>query len=42
MPIVLMGEDGAGRVTYYGRQDITRFLTRVPKAAIPWKTYTIN
>ncbi len=42
IPIVLMGQDGRGRATYYGRPDITRFLSRVPKSAIPWKRYTIN
>jgi hypothetical protein len=42
LPIVLMGEDGQGRPTYYGRSDITRFLARVHKSAIPWKRYTLN
>lgn len=42
IPIVLMGADSTGRATYYGRSDITRFLSRVPRSAIPWKRYTLN
>lgn len=42
VPIVLMAQDGRGRPTYYGRQDIARFLSGVPLQAIPWREYTIN
>jgi hypothetical protein len=42
MPVVLMAQDGSGRPTYYGRQDISRFLAGVPMRAIPWREYTIN
>ena len=42
MPVVLMAQDGSGRPTYYGREDISRFLSRVPLRAIPWREYTIN
>jgi hypothetical protein len=42
MPIVLMAQDGSGRPTYYGREDISRFLANVPMRAIPWRDYTIN
>jgi hypothetical protein len=42
MPVVLMAQDSSGRATYYGRQDISKFLARVPLRAIPWKRYTLN
>lgn len=42
MPIILMGQDTAGRPTYYGRKDIAHFLSRLPVRAIPWKRYTLN
>ena len=42
VPVVLMAQDGRGRPTYYGRQDIARFLSGVPLSAIPWREYTIN
>src|ERR1700722_17816011 len=40
MPVVLMAQDGRGRPTYYGRQDISRFLANVPVEAIPWREPT--
>ena len=42
MPIVLMAQNSAGRPTYYGRQDISRFMASVPMRAIPWREYTLN
>ncbi len=42
LPVVLMAQDGTGRPTYYGRQDISRFLASVPLRAIPWREYTLN
>ena len=42
MPIVLMGQDGRGRPTYFGRPDIARFLSRVPMSALPWKRYSVS
>ena len=42
VPVVLMAQDSRGRPTYYGRQDIARFMSRVPVHAIPWRQYTIN
>jgi hypothetical protein len=41
LPIVLMAQDSRGTPTYYGRQDIARFLASVPLKAIPWKQYTV-
>jgi hypothetical protein len=42
LPIVLMAQDHNGWATYYGRQDISRFLSRVPMHAIPWREYTFD
>lgn len=42
MPVLLMAQDSRGRATYYGRQDISRFLASVPLHAIPWREYTLN
>lgn len=41
LPVVLMAQDYQGTPTYYGRQDIARFLATVPLEAIPWKQYTV-
>ncbi len=41
LPVVLMAQDYQGTPTYYGRQDIARFLADVPLSAIPWKEYTV-
>lgn len=42
IPLVLMAQDSRGVPTYYGRQDISRFLAGVPISAIPWKEYTLG
>jgi hypothetical protein len=42
LPVVLMAQDHTGRPVYYGRQDISRFLSRVPVQAIPWREYTLH
>jgi hypothetical protein len=42
VPVVLMAQDGSGRPTYFGRQDIARFMSSVPLRTIPWREYTIN
>lgn len=42
IPVVLMAQDSRGRPTYYGRQDIARFLSGVSPQRIPWKKYSIN
>lgn len=38
--IVLMSQDSRGRATFYGRQDIVRFLQNLPTHALPWKEFT--
>jgi hypothetical protein len=42
VPVVLMAQDGRGRPSYYGRSDITKFMSSVPLHSIPWREYTIN
>lgn len=41
VPIVLMGQDSTGRATFFGRQDIVRFLSRISLNRLPWKRYTV-
>lgn len=41
LPVVLMGQDGRGRATFFGRQDIARFLSRISIDRIPWQRFTI-
>jgi hypothetical protein len=42
VPIVLMAQDHSGRPTYYGRQDIARFLANTPIGAISWRSFTLQ
>jgi len=42
LPVVLMAQDSRGTPTYYGRQDISKFLAHVPLASIPWREYTLT
>jgi len=42
LPLILMAQDNRGIPTYYGRQDIIRFMANVPVEAVPWKEYTVN
>lgn len=42
VPVVLMAQDSGGRPSYYGREDIVKFMASVPLHAIPWREYTIN
>lgn len=42
MPVVLMAQDTRGRPTYYGRRDLSQFMSTVPLQAVPWQRYTIN
>ncbi len=42
MPIVLMAQDSRGRPTYFGRDDIAKFMSKVPLHAVPWKEYTLH
>lgn len=40
VPVVIMKQDHRGRPTYWGRQDIVRFLARVSVTALPWRRFT--
>jgi hypothetical protein len=42
MPIIIAAQDGNGRFTYYGRQDIADFLASLHPSQIPWREYTIS
>ncbi len=42
LPVVLMAQDSRGRPTYYGRNDLSRFMANVPLQNVPWQRYTIN
>ncbi len=42
LPVVLMAQDYKDVPTYYGRNDIAKFLASVPLQAIPWKEYRTN
>jgi hypothetical protein len=43
LPITLMAQDSRGVPSYRGeRDDIVKFLVRIPFQAIPWKEYTIH
>jgi hypothetical protein len=40
LPVVLAAQDGKGVFTYYGKQDISRFLASIDPTRIPWSEYT--
>lgn len=40
LPIILMAQNTKGIPTYYGRDDISKFLSKTPLQNIPWKEYT--
>lgn len=42
MPIVLMAQNSRGVPTYYGRNDIVKFLSNLHISQIPWKKITIG
>lgn len=42
MPIVLMAQDSRGVPTYFGRDDIVRFLANTSMSRIPWREYTYS
>ncbi|QDZ93832.1 hypothetical protein D0438_02510 [Bacillus altitudinis] len=39
-PIILMEQNSRGVPTYYGREDIVRFLKNIHPSQIPWKRYS--
>lgn len=42
LPVILMAQDARGVPTYFGRQDIARFMAKVSIAAVPWKQYSFG
>lgn len=42
VPVVLMAQDGRGVPSYYGRQDIVKFMAQVPLSAVPWRKFTLS
>lgn len=42
IPVVLMAQDSRGTPTYFGRDDIAKFMAKVPLHAVPWKKYSLN
>ncbi len=41
-PIILMEQDARGTPTYYGRDDIVRFLANFDFRRLPWKNWTLD
>ena len=42
LPVVLMAQDASGRPSYWGRNDLSRFMANVPLGAIPWREYRVE
>lgn len=42
MPTVLMAQDSRGRATYYGRDDLVRFLSNIYVEQLPWREFTMR
>lgn len=42
LPVILMAQDAQGVPTYFGRQDISRFMANVAMSAVPWQEFTIT
>jgi hypothetical protein len=42
IPVVLMAQDQAGTPTFYGRDDIAKFMSDVPLEAVPWREYSVS
>lgn len=42
LPVVLMAQDHRGRATYYGRKDLSNFLSSISISTIPWKRYNYS
>lgn len=42
LSIVLAAQDGQGQFSYYGRDDISRFLAAIDPTRIPWNEYSVT
>ncbi|HIV44370.1 MAG TPA: hypothetical protein H9996_09275 [Candidatus Faecalibacterium avium] len=41
VPIILAAQLSKGRMKYWGRSDIVRFLSNIAPYRIPWKEYSV-
>lgn len=41
IPIILMAQDHRNVPSYYGRDDLARFMASVAVEAIPWQEYSV-
>jgi hypothetical protein len=39
---VVLAANSCGRMNYFGRQDIVRFLSNINPARIPWSRYQVS
>jgi hypothetical protein len=42
LPVVLMAVSSHHTPTYWGRDDLARFMSRVHPSRVPWRTYTVH
>lgn len=42
IPVVLMAQNHRGTSHFFGRQDLSKFLAKVPIECIPWKEYSYS
>jgi hypothetical protein len=42
MPVVLMAFQLYVSPTFWGRDDLVRFMARVPLNRVPWRRYTVH
>ena len=42
LPVVLCSQDSQGTPSYFGREDLVRFLVNVYLEQLPWKKYRSN
>lgn len=42
VPIILVAQNSRGVLTYWGRSDIAKFLSRISMHRIPWREYTLS
>jgi hypothetical protein len=42
VPTVLMAQDASGHPSYWGRDDLSRFMASVPLDAVQWREYRVK
>lgn len=40
-PVILMGKDPSGRIKYYGRNEIVKFLLTINPSQLPFREYIV-